>query len=496
MKSTRTSDKRLQLVVFGIVATLVFVSLLVSSFAWVIHLQNTDTTDVMIGTDDGSGFASFVVPAENNNVLKYSGEKGTTYSGADTPYVATYSPVRFYADAISVEEPYLKTFISKLNIVFTISDDETGKHKEKTYFIETKEGKEFLDNFTLRFFLKTVQYAGVAPIEKLIEYRPENGYLISVESSEPLKIEVGAEYIFELRLVFQSEENYNKLMTTKKDLDDSLATPISGKEYMYSDMQFDFNVSLAPLLKLNFDTNGGNDIDSMNITGGGEIVLPANPTRQGYTFEGWYSDIELSEVFTKDSLVAKPVLLDTTVYAKWTKNNIVTYALDNGEANITEEVYPGGNILGITDPTKDGYKFDGWSTNAERSDRVKLSEVETTDDITLYACWKKYINVKLIAQKTIGAIIGNYYIVDNDTGNKQAKITIKVLEGETLSKYLGDTKDYKAVCLDSKGDTKRTFEKWQTYKEGLYKDYDINTPIEADKTGKNNDDITLYASFD
>ena len=44
-------------------------------------------------------------------------------------------------------------------------------------------------------------------------------------------------------------------------------------------------------------------------------VQPANPTRTGYTFGGWYSDAAMTRAFTWGSKLTK----DTTIYAKWNK---------------------------------------------------------------------------------------------------------------------------------------------------------------------------------
>ncbi|KXL52975.1 endoglucanase precursor [Anaerotignum neopropionicum] len=67
---------------------------------------------------------------------------------------------------------------------------------------------------------------------------------------------------------------------------------------------------------LTFDTNGGSDIASVTKTNGAVVDLKDyKPTREGYTFAGWYSDKALTKKITSETLAAS-----TTVYAKWIEN--------------------------------------------------------------------------------------------------------------------------------------------------------------------------------
>ena len=50
----------------------------------------------------------------------------------------------------------------------------------------------------------------------------------------------------------------------------------------------------------------------------GKLVKPADPTRDGYTFGGWFTD----EACTQAYDFSTPVTADLTLYAKWTKNAV------------------------------------------------------------------------------------------------------------------------------------------------------------------------------
>ncbi|MDO4481370.1 MAG: MBG domain-containing protein [Bacillota bacterium] len=64
-----------------------------------------------------------------------------------------------------------------------------------------------------------------------------------------------------------------------------------------------------------FETNGGGKIDSVKVSENGKLSEPAEPVREGYIFEGWYSDKELTTVYDFAAKVTKSF----TIYAKWTE---------------------------------------------------------------------------------------------------------------------------------------------------------------------------------
>ena len=67
---------------------------------------------------------------------------------------------------------------------------------------------------------------------------------------------------------------------------------------------------------LTFETNGGSAMEKVTKDSGTTVELASyKPTRTGYTFDGWFSDKELTKLVTSVKLTA-----DTTVYAKWTQN--------------------------------------------------------------------------------------------------------------------------------------------------------------------------------
>ncbi len=67
---------------------------------------------------------------------------------------------------------------------------------------------------------------------------------------------------------------------------------------------------------INYVTNGGNDIAGEKHSSGSVVNLVKVPVKEGYVFEGWYTDAELTNRVT--SVVLKK---DITLYASWVKDN-------------------------------------------------------------------------------------------------------------------------------------------------------------------------------
>lgn len=82
-----------------------------------------------------------------------------------------------------------------------------------------------------------------------------------------------------------------------------------------------------------FESNGGSQVEDQIVHYGEKISRPEDPVRDGYTFEGWYSDIDKTILwdFDNDTVSGNMVL-----YAKWTEGTevpIVAEPTDDGECN-------------------------------------------------------------------------------------------------------------------------------------------------------------------
>lgn len=70
---------------------------------------------------------------------------------------------------------------------------------------------------------------------------------------------------------------------------------------------------VATYATVSFDTDGGTAIADQTVRVGAKAEKPADPTKSGYTFAGWYKEDTFTTVFDFDDAITA----DTTVYAKF-----------------------------------------------------------------------------------------------------------------------------------------------------------------------------------
>ena len=105
-----------------------------------------------------------------------------------------------------------------------------------------------------------------------------------------------------------------------------------------------------------------------------EADIPAEPTKEGYTFLGWFDG---ETKFDKGAKVAA----DATYSAKWEKN-AYTLTFKDGETTVaTASVEYGAKIAADkipSDPTKEGYRFDGWFNGKTKFDKEATVKADAT----------------------------------------------------------------------------------------------------------------------
>ncbi|WP_145407642.1 InlB B-repeat-containing protein [Paenibacillus xylanexedens] len=77
------------------------------------------------------------------------------------------------------------------------------------------------------------------------------------------------------------------------------------------------NPTPSPSLNVLFETNGGNVLDHLSVAHDTKLTELPIPTKEGYTFDGWYRDMELT---IKWDITKDRVTKDAKLYAKWVKN--------------------------------------------------------------------------------------------------------------------------------------------------------------------------------
>ena len=152
----------------------------------------------------------------------------------------------------------------------------------------------------------------------------------------------------------------------------------------------EFTVTVQP--------NNGTTVDSFVVTENGTITAPANPTKEGYTFDGWYLDANFS---TKVDFSTFKVTEDIALYAKWVINTYtVTFNSNGGSAVANATVNYNTAVTLPNAPTKEGYTFVGWYTDEACTNQYTNGKI--TANTTLYAKWSEDAEVYEVTFETNG----------------------------------------------------------------------------------------------
>ena len=91
-----------------------------------------------------------------------------------------------------------------------------------------------------------------------------------------------------------------------------------------------------------FNTNGGSTVESVAVEDGKTVAKPADPTKDGYTFDGWYVDEALTTAYDFNTAVTDNI----TLYAKWTEASSGVVITTNYRITVTQTA--GGKISPAT----------------------------------------------------------------------------------------------------------------------------------------------------
>lgn len=109
--------------------------------------------------------------------------------------------------------------------------------------------------------------------------------------------------------------------------DSPIACDTKGNLYYINDSGTLFKLNAG--VKVSFSAGEGSKVDFQTTAANGSVAKPADPTREGYTFAGWYTDEACTEAYDFSAAVTA----DMTLYAKWVKNETSTPGSASGTDN-------------------------------------------------------------------------------------------------------------------------------------------------------------------
>ena len=172
-------------------------------------------------------------------------------------------------------------------------------------------------------------------------------------------------------------------------------------------------------------TNGGTPVPTQtSVDNGGTITKPAEMTKSGHTFGGWYDNsgfIGSAVTFPETNVTSAKIY-----WAKWIPNYTVTWNADGGTPAPTQtDVDEGDTITQQAAMAKTGYTFGGWYDNVGLTGAaVTFPETNVTSTKTYWAKWT----------------LNNYTVTWNADGGTPAPTQTSVDNGGTITQPAEMTK--------------------------------------------------------
>ena len=197
--------------------------------------------------------------------------------------------------------------------------------------------------------------------------KTDYGYTFNVKPSD------GYQLASDLKVIYNGEDVTSSVKVTKYSWG------------AYVDVNLGKAIGTPVVYTITFNSNDGTLVAPQNVNAGEKLTEPTPaPTREGFTFDGWYEDSAFSKKFDFNT----PITDSMTLYAKWTENKYtLTFDANGGSgtmapiADLTGEYDLPANEF--TAPT--GKQFKGWSLT---TDGATVSKVAMTENRTVYAIWE------------------------------------------------------------------------------------------------------------
>ena len=244
-------------------------------------------------------------------------------------------------------------------------------------------------------------------------------------------------------------------------------------------------VSMRFLKKLtytvSFNVDGGSEVAAQTVLNGKSASKPADPTKDGFVFVGWYADAAFTTPYAFGSA---PVTGDTTVFARWSaesetgKEFTVKLDANYDGAAVQSVTTVGGKLFDLPTLVRDGYTFGGWWFSSNFNGDMLSNKYEEgmvlNANTTLYALW-----------------------VANSTGGKLVAPVVNVLAGSISWNTVDGARSYDVKVIGPDGEVlidattgSTTYNvPFSTYAAG---EYQIKVTALANSGAENNSETVRY----
>ncbi len=232
------------------------------------------------------------------------------------------------------------------------------------------------------------------------------------DGSETVTVKITADNANgEVKHLYEQEGTYTVTATLRNTYTDE-----TGQHEGVTVMKYIYHIMGFPTIT--FDSQGGSDVSSIEGTKSTFVASePSAPTKDGFTFDGWYLDEDCTQAYDWSTTVVR----DITLYAKWTEAVVeytVTFDLGGAEGSIDSQIVRSGGVINEpANPGRTGFVFMGWQFDGKLWNFTS----PVTSDMTLVAMWEP------VGSET------KYHVVTFDAdGGKAGYTQLNVIEGNSV----------------------------------------------------------------
>lgn len=168
-----------------------------------------------------------------------------------------------------------------------------------------------------------------------------------------------------------------------------------------------------------FKSDENTVINTVTVKEGNSVGEPENPVKDGYQFDGWYTDVNCTDKYDFNTVVSA----DLTLYAKWLAKYTVSFDTDGGSTVESQTVVTGNKATKpAVNPTKKGYNFVGWYTDNTYTTEFDFENTIITDNTTIYAKFEDTSIIRLNGYtfnkiSTLEGLTTGYYVIGGYISN-------------------------------------------------------------------------------
>ena len=150
-------------------------------------------------------------------------------------------------------------------------------------------------------------------------------------------------------------------------------------------------ITASNTVSVTFEPNGGAEsFPALSVSKNTVLTLTQVPTKNGFSFVGWYMDVDLTIPYTNQAITE-----NTTLYAKWNEiivsSAVVSFDLQGGQGTFANQNISIGSYATrpSAEPTKDSYLFLGWYVEASGNQPFDFETMTIYHNTTVYAKWEE-----------------------------------------------------------------------------------------------------------